>query len=90
MTESEWAPSNNLGLQYNHMKIRFSLTRFDLFKARMAVLMSSRPLQILVLLIAAFCGFSGFTAESVTRASVGFRNIFAGVQIMFVLDYHQI
>jgi hypothetical protein len=67
------------------MKIRFSLTRFDLFKARTGTLLSSRPLQALLLLIAAFCGFSGFMAESVAGETVAYRLLFASLEILFVL-----
>ena len=70
-----------------HMRIRFSLTRFDLFKARTAALMSSRPLQVLLLLVAAFSGFSGFTAESVAGKTVAYRIFFASLQIFLVLGF---
>jgi hypothetical protein len=69
------------------MRIRFSLTRFDLFKARTAALMSSRPLQVLLLLIAAFSGFSGFTAESAASKTVGYRIFSASLQIFIVLGF---
>jgi hypothetical protein len=67
------------------IRIRFSLTRVDLFKIRTAALMSSRPLQALLLLTACFCGFSGFTYESIAGESVAFRTFYAGCEIMFVL-----
>jgi hypothetical protein len=70
-----------------HIKIRFNLTRFDLFKARMAALMSSRLLLALVLLIAAFSGFSGFTAESVAGRTVPYRILYASFNIFFVLGF---
>jgi hypothetical protein len=69
------------------MRIRFSLTRFDLFKARTVALISSRPLQALMLLMAAFCGFSGFTAESVASKTVAYRILYASIPISFVLGF---
>jgi hypothetical protein len=68
-----------------HARIRFSLTRFDLFKVRAAGFMTSRPLQVVFLLIGAFAGYSGFTAEFATGESVGFRVFCASIQVILVL-----
>lgn len=69
------------------MKIRFSLTRFDLLKARTATLLSNRPLLVVAMLMSAFCGVSGFTAESVAGATVAFRVLYASIGILFVLGF---
>jgi hypothetical protein len=74
---------NSLG---TNIRIRFSLTRFDLFKVLTATLMSRRPLQVLLLLIVAFCGITGFTAESIVGKSVAYRALYAGAEIIFVLS----
>jgi hypothetical protein len=79
--------SSSLSSAGTQMKIRFSLTRFDLFKARTATLMFDRPLQIVLLLIAAFSGVSGFTAEAVAGKSVGYRVFYAGIETLFVIGF---
>ena len=67
------------------MKIRFSLTRFDLLQVRTAALLSNRLLQAVVVLLTAFCGVSGFTAESVAGRTVAYRVLYASIGILFVL-----
>ena len=69
------------------MKIRFNLTRFDLFKARTATLIANRPVQIILMLIAVFCSVSGFTAEAVAGKSVGYRVLYAGIETLFVIGF---
>lgn len=67
------------------MKIRFNLTRSDLFKLRTAALMSSRPLLAVLLLIAVFCAYSGFTAESVAGKAVAHKVCSAIFETLIVL-----
>jgi hypothetical protein len=49
--------------------------------------MSNRPLQVLLLLIAAFCAVSGFTAEAVAGKSVEYRVFYAGIETLFVIGF---
>lgn len=71
----------------SEVKIRYNLTRFDLFKARTATLMSNRPLQVLLLLIAVFCAVSGFTAEAAAGQSVAYRVFYAFIETLFVIGF---
>lgn len=79
--------SSSLSSVSTQVKIRFSLTRFDLFKARIAALIANRPLQIVLLLIAVFCAVSGFTAGAVAGKSVGYRVFYAGIETLFVIGF---
>jgi hypothetical protein len=67
------------------MRIRYNLSRLDLFKARMVALMSCRPLIAVVLLIAALSIIGTFTQESLTGKPFGFKVVYLSLQTVFVI-----
>jgi hypothetical protein len=66
------------------MKIRYSLNRLDLFKARIAIVLSNRTILVFLLAIGGLVFYATLTSKAAPTHSLNFRILSATIQLMFV------
>lgn len=69
------------------MQIRFTLTRLDLFRARLALVCANRALLALWAVVAIVVAYSAFTDKTTMGRGPGFRATLAILQVIFTLGF---